>query len=543
VRTPSIDARGFVPLAGLVFLTACLSTSSSQAPTCTNGHQDGDETGIDCGGSCARSCTSDPTDPGGGPPSSDGGGDRDGGATATPASSTDGIQNGSETDVDCGGPDAPRCAEGKKCAADSDCNGACGYAKTCVDAPSCKVHLGGDTCGRGEVGQPGVEHESCCRSLPVPGYADPAHPGKTVYLDKYEITTGRVRAFIESIAADYGGIPNIRDWIAKHPPSVWDPSWSRFLPTDRDGEAITIDRRLLGDPRGGPDAPPIPPTDEPRKTGVDFQFNGALFVYLHGNNCSTHAPSAFGFPTFFYPADVLAKMGDAYPPRADGTTLAGMLVPASEHLEVKSMNCISNAMLQAFCHWDGGQLATDAVLDFVTDSPPTLGDKPGCGMQVGTEDPPTTPASMTGGRCADLSKINATYDAGASLPQPNHPLNANNYAFPFFPQGTMHDKAWQIAAPGRGSLAANGEQVDMVRIQPGDEPWMDLAGNLNEVVLKTTGGAFTGKFGLKFRGIGYNSARSELNYREDWEGEGGIRRIERPEARAGFAGGRCMRFK
>jgi hypothetical protein len=31
--------------------------------------------------------------------------------------------------------------------------------------------------------------------------------------------------------------------------------------------------------------------------------------------------------------------------------------------------------------------------------------------------------------------------------------------------------------------------------------------------------------------------------KDDWEGEGGIRRIERPEAKAAFAGGRCMRFK
>lgn len=62
-----------------------------------------------------------------------------------------------------------------------------------IDIPSCKPHLGGDTCGLGEVGQAGAQHESCCRTLAVADYLDPAHPGKTVYLDKYEITTGRVR--------------------------------------------------------------------------------------------------------------------------------------------------------------------------------------------------------------------------------------------------------------------------------------------------------------------------------------------------------------
>ncbi|NNE29369.1 MAG: hypothetical protein HKN16_07020, partial [Saprospiraceae bacterium] len=51
------------------------------APTCTDGVQNGNETGVDCGGPDCAAC---PT-------------------------CTDGIQNGSETDVDCGGPDCPAC--------------------------------------------------------------------------------------------------------------------------------------------------------------------------------------------------------------------------------------------------------------------------------------------------------------------------------------------------------------------------------------------------------------------------------------------------
>jgi hypothetical protein len=90
------------------------------------------------------------------------------------------VKNGQETDVDCGGPAAPKCAEGKMCLVDSDCNGACNYKGECVDAPSCKPHLGGDTCGLGEVGERWARHESCCRSLPVHGYSDPRHPGKTL---------------------------------------------------------------------------------------------------------------------------------------------------------------------------------------------------------------------------------------------------------------------------------------------------------------------------------------------------------------------------
>ncbi len=51
-------------------------------PTCNDGIQNGNETGVDCGGPDCPAC---------------------------PPSCTDGIQNGNETGVDCGGPDCPPC--------------------------------------------------------------------------------------------------------------------------------------------------------------------------------------------------------------------------------------------------------------------------------------------------------------------------------------------------------------------------------------------------------------------------------------------------
>ncbi len=464
------------------------------------------------------------------------------GTEIPPARNDDQIKNGTETDVDCGGASAPACTEGKQCVTDADCTVACSEAHRCVEAPSCRPHLGGDTCGRGELDHFGADHESCCRTLPVGGYADPGHPGRAVYLDKYEITAGRVRAFLADIAAKSGGKADVRGYIATHTPAVWDAAWNKFLPSGDAAETVRVDRRLLGDRRGGLTAA-IPAADQDLKVGVDAQFNGQLFVHLEGNGCSTHE-GAMGFATWFYPASVMAEASPPpFPPRADGTTLTGGFIPASEHLEVKAMNCITNAMLAAFCHWDGGQLATDEVLDFVTASPPELGNMPGCGTQVGTENPPSSLAATAGGRCPALPHINATYDASGSRPAAESPLNLHKYMFPSFATTVTHDKAWQVSAPGRGSFAADGEPVDMVRMKPGDEPWMDLAGNLNEAVLDMNGATFTGKFGLKYRGIGYQSARSDLNMRSDWEGEGGVRRIERPEARAGYAGGRCMRFK
>jgi hypothetical protein len=462
-----------------------------------------------------------------------------------PGFTLNGVRDGRETDVDCGGPTTmPRCEAGKACREDRDCEVACSDAGRCVEGPSCKTHLGGDTCGQREVGEPGAAHESCCRTLPVRGFRDPLRPSATVYLDKYEITAGRIRAFLTQIALHKEGKPNIQGFIEANRPLIWDDRWTQFLPTDHDGGTVLVDRRLLGDPRPYSTGARIPDEDQVMNTGADYQFGAQLFVYVHGNNCSTLSQGSYGFPTFFYPADVLRRTGTlATPPRADGVPPDGVLVPAAEHLDTKAINCISNAMLAAFCHWDGGQLATSEVLDYVTGSPSSLGNAPGCGTQIGNESPPATARATRGGRCADLDRINATYDAGASLPYAGSPLNENRYVFPFVDGNVTHDKAWQVAAPGRAPRGSEGAPTDTVRIAPGDEPWLDLAGNLNESVLTTVAGQFSGKFGLKFRGLGYQSARSELNVSTTFAEEGGLARIERAEARAAFTGGRCMRFR
>jgi hypothetical protein len=70
---------------------------------------------------------------------------------------------------------------------------------------------------------------------------------------------------------------------------------------------------------------------------------------------------------------------------------------------------------------------------------------------------------------------------------------------------------------------------------------MDLHGNLSEAALDMTGGVFTGLFALKYRGIAYGSSRSDLNVKP-LKGES-VLRIQRPEAKAAFSGGRCVRFQ
>jgi hypothetical protein len=448
--------------------------------------------------------------------------------------------------VDCGGPDAPKCAEGKNCLVDTDCSVVCNYANKCISVPSCKPHLGGDTCGKGEVGERHAQHESCCRSLEVHGYTDPAHPGKTVFLDKYEITAGRVRSFIEQLSAANGGQPDVKGWISQNRPLIWNPDWEVFLPSGLEGGKLTIRRRLLGDPRiedgvlpFGPGVILPPATDQERNMGTNYQFGSTIYVDLHGNNCGTF-PGSWGFPTYYYPPEILSLDGQL--PRADSITPP---IPAKDLLDVKSMNCITNAMLTAFCAWDGGQLATDEVLDYVTATPPSLGSISGCGVQIDSHSGLLANSLdgtiQTGGRCAPVALVNATFDAGDTLPVPGSPLNQHNYGYPDT-GAPPHDKSWEIAAPGRGSMAAGpGDQVDVVRVQAGDEPWMDLHGNLNEAALDMNGATFTGRFALKYRGIAYGSSRSTLNV-DPISGED-IRRIQRPEAKAAYIGGRCMRFK
>lgn len=438
-----------------------------------------------------------------------------------PDSGTDSPYDNGETDNGCGGPWSPKCIEGQKCLLDRDCTVACNTDHICISTPSCKPHFGGSTCGKGEVGTAGTIHESCCKSLEVKGFSDPDHVGKTVYLDKYEITAGRIRAFIAEVTRQMGR-PDVQLWIKANTPLVWDASWSVYLPSDVEGGTIIINRLLLGDPRhdgqtpeqAGPGVIIPPTTDQTVSLGLNRQFGGQVFADVHGNNCGTFA-GAYGFPTYWYPAATMTKNGEV--PRSVTQDL----------LDVKAMNCITNAMLAAFCAWDGGQLATDEVLDYVTGSPERSESVSGCGSQYDNHGELLgnifTNTVQSGGLCPDVSVINATFDAGDKLPVPGSFLNKHLYSFPDIGAGTS-DKVWQIAAPGR-VIADN---ID---------GWMDLAGNLSEAVINRS----LGRFGLKGRGIGYGSARSDLNT-SLMPGES-IVRLQRPEVKSALSGGRCMRFK
>ena len=76
-------------------------------PTCDDGVQNGNETGVDCGGDCAACITCDDGIQNGNETGIDCGGD----CAACPTCD-DGLQNGEETGIDCGGPDCEPCETG-----------------------------------------------------------------------------------------------------------------------------------------------------------------------------------------------------------------------------------------------------------------------------------------------------------------------------------------------------------------------------------------------------------------------------------------------
>lgn len=94
--------------------TSNFCVGGPSGPTCDDGIQNGDETGVDCGGSTCSDCPVIPTCDDGIQNGNETGLDCGGDCAPCPLEPTcsDGIQNGNETGVDCGGPDCSPCDTG-----------------------------------------------------------------------------------------------------------------------------------------------------------------------------------------------------------------------------------------------------------------------------------------------------------------------------------------------------------------------------------------------------------------------------------------------
>ncbi len=258
-----------------------------------DGVKNGDETGVDCGGSHPNKCG-----PGEGCLS---GADCQSQVCTdekkcTAATYDDGIKNGPETDVDCGGPNAPqKCAAGLSCIEHSDCeSNGCAFDKKCAIGASCTQLEGGQTCGPND----GLtKQKDCCERATVGDYT----------IDKYLITAGRMRAFLTR----HNG--KIRDWAATLPANVWNQAWTPNLPNSIDGT-----------PGDGNNA------------------NTQLGPFWGKRSCETgyHTGHTFWTPTAY---------GDTkdFPQNV---------------LDTKALNCVPWWLMKALCVFDGGHLLNEAEL-------------------------------------------------------------------------------------------------------------------------------------------------------------------------------------
>jgi hypothetical protein len=264
-------------------------------PGCANARKDEGESDVDCGGSCTAKCEAGRACRG----AEDCASLNCVSGACAPASCTDGIKNQDESDVDCGGGCPTRCAASATCTKHTDCaSNGCDYRQRCAIAPSCTSHHGGDTCGPGPDGDPNGVFESCCVALPVK-----RSDGVTVQLDKYVITAGRMRAFVER----YDG--NLQQFIDEAKPkaaSWWNPEWRDNLPKNK-AEAL----EKLG---------PLAASGFTRQ-GCEVANGGARTYWQP-------------------PIDATEKQ--AYDQNV---------------LDEKALNCVEIFTLAAFCLWDGGHLA------------------------------------------------------------------------------------------------------------------------------------------------------------------------------------------
>jgi hypothetical protein len=146
------------------------STGTTEPPeSCVDGLPNGDETDVDCGGDVC-----DPCDDGQMCVDGDDCASSSCDGTCQPAACDDGIVNGAETDVDCGGGDCGPCEDGELCVDGDDCvSGVC-EAQMC-QLPACDdgaingdetdVDCGGIDCGPCDDGAACLIDDDCASQV------------------------------------------------------------------------------------------------------------------------------------------------------------------------------------------------------------------------------------------------------------------------------------------------------------------------------------------------------------------------------------------
>lgn len=225
----------------------------------------------------------------------------------------------------------------RTCQGDGECGGgrcvpvgdgikACVRTKSCTGAPGADARCGGVL---GDEAAEGAD--DCCETRAVPGgtynqFNDRGFPATVspFMLDRYEITTGRFRAWVEATDGNLHAAAPV-EGAGAHPlvaKSGWRSEWNRFLPASR----AEVDAML------GP---------EMCQMGSNLDDWGALTWWTE--SLDAKVKSAHGENPDA--ADVLAEN-------------------SKEALDHKPLNCVPWEVMFAFCVWDGGRLPTNAEWGF-----------------------------------------------------------------------------------------------------------------------------------------------------------------------------------
>jgi hypothetical protein len=368
-------------------------------------------------------------------------------------SPTDGKKNGAETDVDCGGAGNPGCGTGKDCLVNEDCASlGCNYNKKCAAGRSCArasatARWGGDTCGQGGAGGIGAEAwEDCCLRDPVVPATGPT-AGQTIYLDRYQVTAGRMRAFMEAIGYDVrtyvqnaraaGRIPLIPNQanVNNVGRTVLEADWDLYLPTSFAGNNNPPPLEIADCSQSGTS----PPNANTQTCQVGAEQNGiytAVSRHLGGfifkandqssTGCFVGAPGthAFRFPD---------GMQDGPAPDFD-----------QDLYDTKAMQCIDYLVAQAFCVWEGGRLELGP--EWVAAWGP--GALPWSAVTSAT---PQAPGSATYWGCRFPWATDASH-AACGLPEwtPAKTIEFADYQYSYeYPKKINLDYIAHISAPGR----------------------------------------------------------------------------------------------
>jgi hypothetical protein len=364
----------------------CGTNGTCSAPTCKDGQINGGETDTDCGNGIITGCPACPDKEICGANSDCTSLHCVGSKCAVPTD-TDGIQNGKESDIDCGSSGtgettgAPACpdinATTKKvsmCSANADCKSTwCNTTeKQCVDGQSCALptvsaatgildisveatatsdakgvantngaglYAGIDTCGVGEATDSPADRalESCCKSLDTTVTGEGA-----IRVDKYEVTSGRMRQFIETIN-ELEGDYDIQKWVlaqftaAGAPNTAVGTTLYSQIPTPAAKTGATDTRYLYPSSKTGTLNAVEQLGGVSMDTGVPSDLQGC-FVGTGNAGAST------------YWWDLAGEAVVGSPPRNF----------TQDYYDIKSMNCAPYWMAAAFCAWDGGRLTTAA---------------------------------------------------------------------------------------------------------------------------------------------------------------------------------------